>query len=561
MTTYSAFNEQQRMLPLNNVRVIKTSGDISVEQSDLEVASVDQSTVKLHALGELIGLISAARSYRELLTIIADESRSALGAATVSLSKFEPEYGRMRTLVNYGDLGPHEQPSPVDEVYYLAEHPMARRMFDEGHAYVQVRGQVDPDDFTQQLLAFESKQSCLVLPVMFEGRIWGEFWATRTAEQPDFTQEDVSYGRLVVGQISGGVAQAEHFARIERYAFTDELTGIANRRLFEQELDRAMDQCHQDGTMVGLIIADMNGLKRLNDDFGHDVGDNALREFGRFLAHTASTQPGTLAARLGGDEFALLSCGLDRGAVIALAARLSELAQSGISDGAAIGVATSTDLQGPMLNRKHLMMAADAAQSRAKRSRSTIPVLARPTGEDVDPDELAAHETERRKNRGRIPRSPQALLDHLCSRLDEMSDASPRERMTMVAQETSVVVNSATWWLSRADVGSEVISINAYGAARVPDDNLPDSYILADFPLTLRAIDGEVFLVSSDDITSDSAETALMSSIGVTELMMTGGTDQYGVRWLLEIPADSLTYSMSPFLNTLRCGVALALRH
>jgi diguanylate cyclase (GGDEF)-like protein len=529
-----------------------------VEHVDL---TVDQSKTRLHALAELIGLISAARSYRELLTIIADESRSALGAATVSLSKFEPEYGRMRTLVNYGELGPHEEPAPTNEVYYLAEHPAARRMFDEGHAYFQVLGQDDPDDFTQQLLAFEGKQSCLVLPVMFEGRVWGEFWATRTSSMLDFTADDLEFARLVVGQISGGVAQAEHFARIERYAFTDELTGIANRRLFEQKLDEAMDDCDATRSIVGLIIADMNGLKRLNDDFGHDVGDNALREFGRFLAHTASTQPGTLAARLGGDEFALLTSGLDRVTVIALADKLADLARSGISDGAAIGVATSEDLQGPMLNRKHLMMAADAAQSRAKRSRSVSPVLARPTGEDVDPAELAAHETERRKYRGRIMSSPQALLDHLCARLDEIPDASPRERLTLVAEETAVVVNSATWWLSRVEVGSDVIVTTAYGAARVPDDNLLGSYPLENYPLSVQALNGAAFLIAADDITSDAAETGLMSAIGVTELLMTGGVDRFGIKWLLEIPADSLTYSMAQFVTTVRCAVALALRH
>ena len=529
-----------------------------MEYADL---TVDQSKVRLHALGELIGLISAARSYRELLTVIADESRSALGAATVSLSKFEPEYGRMRTLVNYGELGPHEEPSPANEVYYLAEHPAARRMFDEGHAYFQVLGQDDPDEFTQQLLTFEGKQSCLVLPVMFEGRVWGEFWATRTSTMLDFTAEDLDFARLVVGQISGGVAQAEHFARIERYAFSDELTGIANRRLFERKLDEAMDECEESRSVVGLIIADMNGLKRLNDDFGHDVGDNALREFGRFLAHTASTHPGTLAARLGGDEFALLTSGLDRAGVVALATKLAELSRSGISDGAAIGVATSDDLQGSMLNRKHLLMAADAAQSRAKRSRSTSPVLARPAGEDVAADELAAHETERRKFRGRIPRSPHALLEHLCAQLDGMPEASPRERLTMVGEEIATAVNSASWWLSRVEPGSTSIVTIATGAARVPLESLPDSYPLDGYPLTVQALEGAAFLVAADDITSDAAETALMSAIGVTELMLTGGTDRFGVRWLLEIPADSLTYSMAQFVTTLRCSVAMALRH
>ena len=100
----------------------------------------------------------------------------------------------------------------------------------------------------------------------------------------------------------------------------------------------------------------------------------------------------------------------------------------------------------------------------------------------------------------------------------------------------------------------------ATGAARVPLESLPDSYPLDGYPLTVQALDGAAFLVAADDITSDAAETALMSAIGVTELMLTGGTDRFGVRWLLEIPADSLTYSMGQFVTTLRCSVAMALR-
>lgn len=528
-----------------------------MEQDDLVV---DPSRARLEALGDLVSLVSAARSYRELLTVMARESRSALGAATISLSRFESEYGRLRTLVNHGALGPHEEPLPSDEVYYFADHPAAARMLDSEHSYVQVLGQDDADEFTQGLLRDEGKQSCMVLPVMFEGRVWGEFWATRTALELDFTSDDLDYGRLVVAQISGGIAQAEYFARVERYAYTDELTGLANRRMFEQKLDEALDACQQSGLIAGLVISDLNGLKRLNDDYGHEVGDNALREFGKFMAQTASLRPGTLAARLGGDEFALLTSGLAKDQVVELARHLSGLSSTGIADGAAVGVATSDDLFGPMLTRGHLLRAADAAQARAKRSRLAIPVLASPAGESVDPDELTVHELERRRIRGQVAHSPLGLLNRICIRLDEMGAALPRELLSMIGDETALATNSATWWLSRRESGGDVLVTTAYGAARIPDDNLPDSYTLSDFPMSQLALGGEVFILDVEDITSDPAETMLMSSIGVTELLMTGGVDRFGNGWLLEIPADSLSYPLKPYANVVRAAVALALR-
>jgi len=528
-----------------------------VEFGGLEV---DPSRARLDALGEIVSLVSAARSYRELLTVVAAESRAALGAASVSLSKFEPEYGRLRTLVNDGQLGPDEVQLPADEVYYLANHPAALRMLDEKLALLQVRDQDDPDVFTQSLLVAENKQSCLVLPVMFEGRVWGEFWATRTDSQLDFTADDLDYGRLVVAQIAGAVAQAEYLARIERFAYTDQLTGVANRRMFEQKLDEAIERSQESGALAGLIIADMNGLKRLNDDFGHDVGDNALKEFGTFLSHVAATKPGTLAARIGGDEFALLTLALHGDEVVALAEKLSEMVTGGIAEGAAIGVATSDDLPGAMLSRVNLMRAADAAQSRAKKARSVTPVLARPSGEAVSLEDLDDHETERRRIRGRVSHSPQVLLDAICTRLDDMQDSMPRELLSMIAEETAKSTNSATWWLSRLDVGSDMLVTTAYGRARVPDDNLPDTYKVSEFPLSELALSGRAIVLDVDDITSDPAETILMSSIGVSALLMTGGTDRFGTKWLIEIPGDSLTYPLAPFANVMRSAVALALR-
>jgi hypothetical protein len=110
------------------------------------------------------------------------------------------------------------------------------------------------------------------------------------------------------------------------------------------------------------------------------------------------------------------------------------------------------------------------------------------------------------------------------------------------------------------DVGSDTLVTTAYGRARVPDDDLPDTYKVSEFPLSAIALGGRAIVLDVDDITSDPAETILMSSIGVSSLLMTGGTDRFGTKWLLEIPGDSLTYPLVPFANVVRSAVALALK-
>ncbi|HUP75122.1 MAG TPA: GGDEF domain-containing protein [Acidimicrobiales bacterium] len=81
----------------------------------------------------------------------------------------------------------------------------------------------------------------------------------------------------------------------------DPLTGLANRRLFMDRLDRA---CVDPGRQAALIFIDLDGLKVVNDCYGHDVGDLVLIEVGKRL--DAHAPPAFLSARLGGDEFAIV---------------------------------------------------------------------------------------------------------------------------------------------------------------------------------------------------------------------------------------------------------------
>lgn len=87
---------------------------------------------------------------------------------------------------------------------------------------------------------------------------------------------------------------------LERQATTDSLTGLYNRRFFNEEVKRL--QCL--GKTLNIIICDIDNLKIINDKFGHNIGDEVLQEFGLILA-TLSDRKG-VAARFGGDEFVIL---------------------------------------------------------------------------------------------------------------------------------------------------------------------------------------------------------------------------------------------------------------
>src|SRR5438874_1313776 len=99
------------------------------------------------------------------------------------------------------------------------------------------------------------------------------------------------------------VRDVRSLADSRRQARTDELTNLGNRRMFYEQLDKALaNRAEQEG--LALLLVDLDRFKEINDSLGHRVGDELLRQIGPRL--DSAMRPGDVLARLGGDEFALL---------------------------------------------------------------------------------------------------------------------------------------------------------------------------------------------------------------------------------------------------------------
>lgn len=150
----------------------------------------------------------------------------------------------------------------------------------------------------------------------------------------------------------------------------DPLTGLANRRLFMERLDRA---CADPGRQAALIFIDLDGLKVVNDRHGHDVGDLVLIEIGRRL--NTHAPPAFLCARLGGDEFAIVCDDVSGGfSAQDLADRLLVSLREdplSLADGTKLGITASVGVvtfAGGSANAEAFMKDADDAMYEAKRA-------------------------------------------------------------------------------------------------------------------------------------------------------------------------------------------------
>ncbi|MCF5889260.1 GGDEF domain-containing protein [Aeromonas veronii] len=111
--------------------------------------------------------------------------------------------------------------------------------------------------------------------------------------------------------------------QLDQLAKQDPLTGVANRRHFNIELDRALAHSQESGAPLSLILIDVDYFKRFNDHYGHQVGDMCLKEVAQALNRAVRT-PSDLVARYGGEEFVLLLPNTDRQAAASVAQRLQD---------------------------------------------------------------------------------------------------------------------------------------------------------------------------------------------------------------------------------------------
>lgn len=105
---------------------------------------------------------------------------------------------------------------------------------------------------------------------------------------------------------------------LEQLSLTDGLTGIANRRMFDQQLEAEWNGSRRSGKPVSLLILDIDNFKRYNDTYGHVAGDECLRRIAGALQSVAR-RPRDVVARFGGEEFILLLPEIDAAGAHALA--------------------------------------------------------------------------------------------------------------------------------------------------------------------------------------------------------------------------------------------------
>src|SRR3954469_3601083 len=221
----------------------------------------------------------------------------------------------------------------------------------------------------------------LIVPLQDgQGALLGIIWVDNPSDRLRPSPERLQALRIFANAAAAALVSGRHLGELRFLADHDPLTRLLNRRAFMNRLDGEVARAQRYGRPLGLVIADLDGFKQLNDRYGHAVGDEALVTFANILAE--SLRKPDDAFRIGGDEFAVLLAEATEHDARFVVERVRAMLDQGSAGGAhwladlgaSFGYATCPD---DASDPKTLFRLADEAQYEAKRSGSRLGFVAR----------------------------------------------------------------------------------------------------------------------------------------------------------------------------------------
>jgi diguanylate cyclase (GGDEF)-like protein len=212
------------------------------------------------------------------------------------------------------------------------------------------------------------------IPIIFITAVEGSLAETKGFELGAVDYITKPYSAPVVrARVRTQVTLKEHTHLLESLAFLDGLTGIANRRQFDQVLEKEWRRMLRRNAPLSLLLIDIDHFKSFNDHYGHGAGDDCLRLVAQTIAGVIR-RPGDLAARYGGEEFAVILPETDEKGAHAVAetmrAAINMLkhphAMSPVADHITVSIGTASGIPSLDETEKGLVNAADRALYRAK---------------------------------------------------------------------------------------------------------------------------------------------------------------------------------------------------
>lgn len=252
-------------------------------------------------LTEFSHTLSSALDTEELFKTIVDQTTSILHAEKGSLMLLDEESGDLKIRTIKG-----MNPKIVQGYRIQTGEGIAGRVLEDGLPLAVQNMETDPRVLLPKRARYKTS-SFISVPIKLNHRTIGVINVADKVNEPVFSDKDLQIALTISGFASMAIERSEFYRRSEEFrqiSITDPLSGLLNRRYFQERLAEEMERSKRHKLPLSLIIMDIDNFKKFNDLHGHLAGDEAIRLVGSSLRNNIRTID--VAARYGGEEFTVI---------------------------------------------------------------------------------------------------------------------------------------------------------------------------------------------------------------------------------------------------------------
>jgi diguanylate cyclase (GGDEF)-like protein len=216
---------------------------------------------------------------------------------------------------------------------------ICNKVLNTGQAVTVVDATMDEEFQTAMSIMSLNLRTLMCVPLQAKGKSLGVLYVDSQAVVTTFNEKDLDLMRAIAGHASGAIENATlytslnvraaeledalaKYEKAEYDANTDMLTGLRNRRFFQEQSSREIDLSRRHHRHMSVILIDVDHFKKFNDTYGHAIGDEVLKVMGKVLPE--SVRVSDIAARFGGEEFVVLCPDTDAQGAVMVAERIRE---------------------------------------------------------------------------------------------------------------------------------------------------------------------------------------------------------------------------------------------
>ncbi len=337
--------------------LFSTQASIALENARL-YSLERQRARQLEAINIIAQQSTAVMELEDLLTRVCSVIQHAFQVSQVSLLLREDGDLVMRAF--HGELTPCFPPGGR---FPVTQQPWSQVISSSGTVVEK-----DLSNFPESFRLFRESASRMSIPLISFGQTLGVL-TLHSSRVNAFRDSELQSLESVADICANSIQNAHYVERVKQLAYLDGLTGIFNRRFFELRIMEEIERARRYGTGMAVIMADIDQFKRLNDEFGHLLGDEVLRQVSSVFHQ--QVRKIDVVCRYGGEEFAVLLTQTNAEQALLVAEKLRKIVEQWQFPGVPRTITISAGVAAFPLhgkNRDELVRAADCGLYAAKQA-------------------------------------------------------------------------------------------------------------------------------------------------------------------------------------------------